>query len=560
MIRLARAVAAALGALLGMPPAVALVPVLPPNATLAAQMVPASGPGLAPGRWLDGWSPLRPLADLPRPAPGAGFGIPGLLTAPAPRTGLFWTTGNPAALPFEVADAWSGYRVETAAAEGEYRRPLDPRREERTRLSVQGWSPAGPGRAAMGRLVLDRVLQGAPALADIPTPYGSSPLVVLDTANSDLGSTAARIEGALGVRMGRFGFGLAAGFDAVETRTVEAPVPQTVRGASPATVAGVTWSPFRSDALVLGVHGRFQRTTYAVDLYSLAAPTTVFHLSGFAEPTPINLVSAFYDRDIMRTGREVGTGVALEVAGTRILLFGDVGRAREEQSSLDVNDPPVDSWAADQLRYGAAARRSFNDRRLIVTGSVTRTELSGETRLHEQDDEVVFTVEENAWDLMVDARWRLAAWRVGARAVGTYRDRLGVDSTLVAGSRVESWNTGASVEVARSLGVNLTAAAGIALADYHAAGAVLDPRLLGTVYGAYVAPEIGLRATDSRTRALRLTLGWSPAPGRVSTFLQARWGASTPNTAFFVPKGPGSGEERTGWGVTLGVNLIGKEP
>ncbi len=78
-------------------------------------------------------------------------------------------------------------------------------------------------------------------------------------------------------------------------------------------------------------------------------------MAGYGEPSPIDVVATFYNRDIERTGREVGTGVALELLDTRLLLFGDLGEAKEEQTSSDVNDPPVDTWNADQFRWGAAA-------------------------------------------------------------------------------------------------------------------------------------------------------------------------------------------------------------
>ncbi len=204
---------------------------------------------------------------------------------------------------------------------------------------------------------------------------------------------------------------------------------------------------------------------------------------------------------------------------------------------------------------GRRRRRAFLDDRLRLIGSVVRTGLSGQTTLHELDDDVVLTADEDAWDLALDARLDLARWRFGARLTGAYDARAVVDSTVGGASEVRSWTTGAALEVARPLGAGLTAAAALAAATHRGAGAVIDPESLGDAYRAYVAPEVGFRAADAAATAAALTLRWDPSP-RAGAWLHARYGTATPAEDIRVPYAPRD-VDRSGWGLAVGVALGG---
>ncbi len=525
---------------------------LSPVGEAAAQMVPATGSGPGPESWMTRWSPLTPLGDLPRGMPGAAPGTPGLLLTPAPRASLFWSLGNPAALATEPLDGWSTYRVGGSKSEGEYRRPLDPAREDRLRISAEGWSEAGSRSAAAGRVVLDRVTHGAPALANVAAPYGSSPLVVLDTAHSDLGSTAARLEGALAVELGAFGLGVALGFDALETRTVAAPVPQAIRAAVPGATAGATWKPLGSDRFQVGVHGRWQHSMQRINLYSLAAPTRVYHLAGYGEIPPVNVVSTFYRREMERTSRGAGAGLQARLAGARLIAFAELSDAEEEQSTIEVNDPPLDVWAADQLRFGAVMQRRFLADQLLIHASATQAEVTGRARLHEQDDRVVFTTDESALHLSLDTRLDLDSWSFGARLTGARHSRTAVDSTVSARSEIRSWTTGGSLEGARRLGHGFSAAAGAALNLYRAAGAIPNPLHLGESYNAYVGPELALYGSDATARAGTFTLRWDRPAGGPGVFLHARAASAVPGDEAGLPLARRDAR-RSGWSITFGA-------
>jgi hypothetical protein len=501
--------------------------------------------------WSRDWSPLRLLADLPAGDLRSSLQAPALLTRPSPAAGLFWTTGNPAALPDEQVERWSSYRLDGGETDGQYRRPLDPGTDSRIRLSVEGWGNVTARSAAAGRVVLERAHLGGPAAANQIAPYGSNPLVVLDTSATDLGSTTARIEGAVGMGLGPFGLGVALGFDAGDTRTVAAPVPRTIRSVVPAAVVGATWRPPGSDRLRIGVQGRWQQPTDRINLFSLAAPTRVYQLTGYGEPAPIDVVATFYRRDIEGHTLGLGTGVAAGIAGVQVVLHGELARAEERHSSVEVNDPPTDTWTADVVRLGASAERGLFDDRLRVLAAVTRVVLNGETRLYRVADRVAFTAREGSLDLVLDARAELDPWQVGLRASGRHQSRLRVDSLVGATSDVRSWTSVASLEVARALGPRFLVAVGGAYGGYRAAGSIPNPSQLGTVYRMYAGPELALDATDATALMGTLTLRWQRVGGGPGFFVQGSTLALSPSGHVRIPLAPGDVNRRT-WTVRVG--------
>jgi hypothetical protein len=491
------------------------------------------------------------MADLPRPALGSLLQTPSLLTDPSPAAGLFWNTGNPAALPDEQVERWSSYRLDWGETSGEYRRPLDPGTESRTRLSVEGWGKVRARSAVAGRVVLERAGLGTPAAADVIAPYGSSPLVVLDTGATELGSTTARIEGAVGMGAGPLGFGAALGFDGGDTRTVEAAVPRLIRSAVPAVVVGATWRPLGDDRVRIGVQGRWQRPTHRVNLYSLGGPTRVYELTGYSEAAPMDVTGTFYRRDIEGHSRGLGTGVASGIAGAQVVLYGELADAEARHSSAEANNPPTDTWTADVVRLGAAAQRRFFDDRLQIFGSVTRVQLNGQTQLYDVPDQVAFTARERSLDLALDARVDLRPWQVGVRASGAHQSRLRVDSLVGGAADVRSWTSVGSVELARTLGSGLSAAVAGAYGAYRTAGTIPNPSQLGSVYRTYAGPELALEATDATALLGTFTLRWEFGARGSGFFAQASTLTASPSGDFRLPLAPADVSRRT-WTVRLG--------
>ncbi len=509
------------------------------GAPLAAQDVPA---------WLQRWSPLLWTAELPRTLPSAVGSLPDPLLWELPRTGQFWTAGNPAALPFELADNFSAYRAVEVRDEGDYRRPLDPARSTDVGLSAVAWRPLGERGATIGRARVSHIgLDGE--LSDYDMPYPASPYVVMDTAGSALGRTDASLEGALGWRAGRFGLGLAFGYRAQATRTEAAPVPRVLSAADPGASAGAVWSV--SPRLRVGVHGRWRAHAERVLLYSIAAPSRVYWLQGYFEARPQDLASGWYQRRLEREGLALNLSAAGEAAGATWTAFVERGEQEERQAPPGQNDPKWDTWTADAWTVGAAGRRALAARAEVVL-SGRYTTLSGEARRGDLPDTVTFMGDESVFDgaadVQVEATRRV---RLLGRVTLRREDRARRDQLAGVRSDVQSWTTGLGVAAEYRPVAAFALAAGAALAAYGAGGAIPDPTDMGIAYRTYAAPELSLEASDARGWAANLSALWSVLPSG-SLWAQVRRGSLSPATGAgrlpLVPAG-----ERAGWSVEMGV-------
>jgi hypothetical protein len=525
-----------------------------PPRPLHAQGAPVAPAASQGAEWLYAWSPLAPLADLPRTVPGSAMAMPRLLTMPAPRVGLFWTAGNPAALVTEQGQGWSSLEAELSSADGDYRRPLDAGSERRTRALAQGWAAAGERSAAAGRLSLDQRTSRSPVHAAVAFPFGSSPLVIMDTAGSAMRHSAARVEGAGSVNLGRASLGAALGMDVQESRTLAAPVPRLIRVAAPAATVGVALAVPGTDRVQVGAHASWQRARQSVGLYSIGGATRVYQLSGYRDAPPMDLAGAFYNRDIQRESRAAGIATAAVVGGTTVVAFGEVASTSESHTSLQVLDPPSDDWSGEGLTYGIAAARAFLRDRLALHGTIRRAALEGTARLDESGDVIVFAAEEDRLEALLDARMRLHPWIFGFRVAGTRDMRVRIDSVAGMTARIESWTSAAAAEVARSVGTNLSLALGLGVASYKPAGSIPDPRPPGSLFLGYIGPELAFYGTDATAYSSTITAAWDTR-GSATFFLQAEMGSVSPAGTSGFRLGPAVGASRTGWAVRAGATL-----
>lgn len=500
--------------------------------------------------WLRAWRPLALTADLPRDLPALQLPFPFLLSRPAPRTGLFWSAGNPAGLTFEVENTWSGFQASAREASGDYRRPLDPGTVSRRQLSGVGWRPLEARGAAMGRVVMERTTFAENALANVVVPYTASPYVVMDTAGSALGRTAALLEGAAGWRLGRLGFGIGLGYESGETRTIASPVPRVNISAASAVSGGLVWDfgpPVR-----VGVYGRWRADAQRIALYSIAAPSRVYVLEGYFEPAPFNLVASFYNRRIERDAVGAGFSIHGIARGVRWTVFGERNRMDEEQHRILENNPPKDRWTADAWSLGGALEHGLDSIGVIVADA-RYTALEGRARRADLDD-ITFTADEKVFRATAELRifppngWRMALGGTLLRERRLRRDRLALIR-----SDVEGWTRGGALEVARSFGPRFALSAGGALSAYGPAGGIPNPGALGPVFRRYVAPELALYASPAQARAGAVSARWQ-ARQSVGLWLVVRYDSLTPVHAQFTPPYKPSGQ-RGGWDLVLGVDL-----
>lgn len=506
-----------------------------------------------PPEWTVAWSPLATLADLPRELPDQAVTFPDLLTFPAPRVGLFWTAGNPGALPFEVADSRVRFRAGLLSASGDYRRPLDPGSLSRHRASALGWRPVGAG-AVVGRVIVDRSNLKEQAFAEVPQPYGSNPYIVLDTIGDELRRTATLAEGAGGWRLGRLGLGLALGWEGGETRTPTSPVPRLNRSAGPAFGGGIAYELAGDGWLRLGASGRWRRTVQYIQIYLTAAPTRIYQLEGYADPVPFD-IQTIYTRRLERDAWEVGLSLAGRAFGGEWALFGRIEDTYEGQHNMQSNDPPKDSWKAEGWTAGGAFQRSLYRDRWLVTASARYTELDGKARRHDLGA-VTFTADEKR--LAADVELRLSGlrgWEAAGRLSLVRDDRIRRDLLGRTRSEIRSWEPGVAVEVVRTLGERFALSAGGALAGYSPSGGVPLATAMGPVYQEFVAPELAVHATGGQLIKGRLAGRWQ-ATGGAAFWVQASYASLTPKQgAIIIPRQPDG--KRSGWTLDVGASLTG---
>lgn len=524
-----------------------------PAAAALAQSTAAPGPpgtGDLPA-WTRSWSPLAPIADLGRQPPGRGV-FPQLLTLPTPRVGLFWTAGNPAALPLEVGEARVEFRGGASGVSGDYARPLDPGGVSRGGASAFGWRPLGTRGAAVGRFIVELTTLEDSIFADVLEPYGSNPFIVMDTIGDPMRRTAVRAEGATGWRFGSLAVGLGFGFEPQETRTIESPVPRLDRSTNPGATGGMVYG--RPDgAFAVGAYGRWRQVTQLTSITTIAQPSRIFEIQGYEEPVPLDLQPATYRRRFEGNAYALGASAGGRVAGLSWALWGQ-GEATEEDQGAGGNleDPSRDTWDADGWAAGGALRWTAAGERLLVTLDGRYRTLEGEAFRGDVGG-VVFTVDESRFDADVEVRYAspggwLAAGRFGAiREVRRRRDRL-----AQAASDIRSWEAGGAAEVGRRFG-DLALSAGGLLSAYGPSGTAPPPDEMGPVYRRFVGPELSLGLAEAREVAGQLTIRWDPSAS-TGLWIRGRAGELEPaaGAADFPLLPSGS---RTRWSLTAGAVL-----
>lgn len=95
----------------------------------------------------EAWRPLGHRADLPRELPWSSATVS--LLFHEPRTGIFWSSGNPAALVDDIGERQTQYAIDVGRERGSWRRPLDPGEVTRRSASGTGWTRVSPRLALM---------------------------------------------------------------------------------------------------------------------------------------------------------------------------------------------------------------------------------------------------------------------------------------------------------------------------------------------------------------------------------------------------------------------------
>jgi hypothetical protein len=476
---------------------------LPGAAPVAAQSAAELLPEDLLPRWMSAWSPFTLGADLPRtlgrPAPNPN------LILPSPRIGLFWSRGNPGALPFEVADPWSDFRATTSDLSGEFRRPADIEQTSSPGVSAIGWRTIGEGGAVVGRMVSDqRTTVGSPALS--LRPYGSSPFSAVDTTAAEARVTRARLEGAGGWRLGRVGLGVAGGFEAHDHVTKATGVPRFGRSSAPAASAGVV---VELDAGThLGAYGRWSGFAETTQMIAVSQTGQVFGINGYREPTTQGVTSGFpYFLRIEHDARAAGISGGGTWNALSWTAFVEADRLHQDRwNDRSRHDPEKDRWTADARTVGLSAQRSLA--RMLWTLDTRWTTLSGEGRLAEAE-EVEFEAEESAVAGSLEARMPLVdrAWTAAVRASVSFESRHRQDPVAELFTDLEALSVGLAGSIGFAPREGTLVTAGLGHTAHRTRGAIPGPAGEGPAYRRALAPGIALLASPASSWSLSLGAG-----------------------------------------------------
>jgi hypothetical protein len=457
--------------------------------------------------WTMRWSPLSAIGDLPRELPRAAS-LPGLLLEPRRSIGAFWTAGNPAALVNDLQSDFASASLERAGVDGEYRRPLDPAEAARTVASAEGRKILNARQAAIGRASLESETLGLATGLAVFDPYRGSPLVPTDTSSPDTRRTRVMLEGAASQRLNGWQVGISAGYVARQSRSEQTTFGRILRDATSAVSAGVVRQLRSEGALALGVHARWAGAAETVTMVNQGTSGEAYQLEGYSEVIgrPINVDA--YRRRIERTGTAFGASLSGRTLGADWVLAAERQRLREEQSTQQSRNPPIDRWATDGMALRAALHREVAPIGAVLILDGEYASLDGDAERNDLTGRI-FLSEESAFAGSAELRRVGVGLWGGALRFGLRREaRNRYDGLEDLRTDVIAWMPQGALEITRVVGPRLTISLAAALAQHAPEVTIPAPTELGPVYQRLFAPEMAVYATPATARALGATAAW----------------------------------------------------
>jgi hypothetical protein len=456
-------------------------------------------------------------------------------------------------------DSWQGDGTPTSCldlsgADFEFagdRRPLDPGESKLIQVNGQSWQQFTPTLSMIGRVVVDQEQFDPGTRSDATEPYGSTPLITIDTSGAAVRRTRALLEGGLGWREGAWGFGMTAGWEGRDNNTILSGVVRHALSVQPGVSLGVSR---RIGGVEVGLHGRYRYQTESINLTERASETRVYELRGYTEVRPIDILTAYY----RRRDQHVVAGVASaqgRLGQATWTVYGEISQLKDRLTKQEQNDPAQDRWDTHGWSLGGSLQRRLGGRGLL-TAQGRYAMLTGNADLAMDSSGVIFTADERLAD--GEAELRLlpgnGGW-TGAVTVGfAWARRVRNDSTLQLGSDIQSATPTFALDVGRRFSPKLLVVLSAAIAAYGPTSSIPDPSKRGPVYRTYFAPELDVYSSSAVPKAFSVLVQWKVA-GNATLWLTGRTesvssSASTPLTAF-TPSGSRSASSIAG-GVTLG--------
>lgn len=517
-----------------------------PSAVVA--QASAVGEGAIGGSpWLTRWSALRPAADLGIPAP-TGPLMPQLLALPAPRIGLAWSAGNPAALPDELDSSWVQLAFTAGGTSGDYHAPSAAASEGTVGAELAGWRRIGSNGAAVGRAAIERATLGSGTYAIFAAPAASSPFVPMNTSRPASSRPVVTLEGAQGVALGGWRLGMAGGYRASENNSNNTSAALIDRASAAGVVAGAVRA---LGGVRVGLTARVLVESETAYLLANPFAVRVYVLDGYASVEPADVqfgLQPFYRRS-ERTSSAFGAHAAGRALGAQWVVYGETQALRERQIPIVLATPPTDRWTTDGVLVGAVAQRRAGH--VLATARAEWNAARGEAQ-RSSDLGGIYQTKTSRMAVLGDVRYASATspW-MGAAVVSLDRAYQWADDRGArATSDVTVWSPALAVEIAKRIESGVVIAAGYGMAQYTPNAVVPSLEKRGRGYTLLVAPAVELAAATARARTTSADVRWRAAGREVRVRI---WQSSLEPTARpdpSVPLPPGS---RSVWGIAFGV-------
>ena len=365
--------------------------------------------------------------------------------------GAFMLSGSPAALARDLMPRVAGdtarfgeLRIRSTDESGDFRRPLDVSESRVMQGSGFGWSPVARG-IATGRFVVDQEQNDV-------SSYWSSPFVATDSVTPPMLRTRARLEGALGLRLGGFGLGMSAGIDTREHNSIDFPLRRAGRAATPALALGVErvlpWFGLR-----VGGYYRWTEPNETNVLNANPSATIIHAVQGYDEPFGFLVGSSspvFVRND--RRATALGGTVEFSAVGTRVVVTHEQGnRAEDQYRNIASRVRPTDQWRASGSNTRMQLQRMFGSRlRATVVGS---SESLDGTAVRNDLTGIAFEGSDAMVAVAGDVRMQLGtAWALAVLGGATRLNTERVDCVVTLSSDIETVTPFVGGEVARRSG------------------------------------------------------------------------------------------------------------
>lgn len=521
----------------------------PPSAWARAHDT-GSATSSVPVAWLGAWSPLRPIGEVARGELRAPLGL-GLIESPSPVAGAFVLAGAPGALARDLQPRMRGdsarfgtLRLQRARESGAFHRPFDMAESAAWQVSGGGWAPVGQRGVAIGRFTVDDERNATSTYSERISAGWSSPFIATDSVRPPLQRTRARLEGALGLRLGEFGVGLSAALDSREHNSIDFPLRRSGRWAMPAAMLGVE-RVFPGRVRVGGYY-RWSEPSETHVLNPSPLVTVIYPLQGYDEPPGIAVGGSPYYVRYDRRATAVGGTIELSAFGGHMVLTHEQSRRADDQYvQFSVRVRPTDAWRMSGSETRAQIARDFagGPRIMIVASDVQfggegrRSDLAG---LAIQGDEAQQAVE-------LDIRQRWTKWRAGVAGGAIRRAFSRQDFVAELRAQHTVQTPFVSTEVARLFGGSAVAI-GTSWASRVPAGTVPNATERGPNYRRFLAPELAYETADASAWAV--SLSWQQRLANRHWLLSLRHERASSQGVVVERLQPGGQRER--WSATVG--------